>query len=115
MDTIEEFANYMMLCDSIGRLELNKTGDVWFVSVGGNCYQIRRDKGGRYGIWKQNNNGLYFKQEKVDTVEFGLFRCYYRDLYKAKGRKTNTKTFEEFYRRFCFYLTLKHIKEMRLD
>ena len=111
----KEFASYMIEYhdyDGYGRIE--GYGGKWYIYTPKSSFQITKYKRG-YIIWRETTDGVFSKQEELDSLTFALFRCYFRDYCKENGLKANIKLYASFYKQFCSYLILKAIERMEIE
>jgi len=108
----KEFASYMIKYHDYGCIEWD--GSKWYITTPKSSFQITKYKN-VYIIWREAADGIFFKQEELDSLTFALFRCYFRDYCKENGLKANTKLYTSFYKQFYSYLILKAIDRMEIE
>lgn len=108
----KEFASYMTQYHDYGRIEWD--GSKWDIFTPKSFFQITKHKNA-YIIWREMTDGVFSKQEELDSLTFALFRCYFRDYCKENDLKANTKLYASFYKQFYSYLILKAIERMEIE
>lgn len=105
----KRFISYMLEYLSYGYIEFD--GDRWYVYTPRSSFIISFSKKG-YSIWREAEDGQFFKQETLDSLTFALFRCYFRDYCKEHNIKANAELYDSFYNQYMAYLVLKRIEGM---
>ena len=105
----KEFASYMIQYHDYGRIEWD--GNKWYITTPKSSFQITKSKKG-YIIWRETADGIFFKQEELDSLTFALFRCYFRDYCKEHNIKVNAELYDSFYKQYMAYLIVKRIERM---
>lgn len=108
----KEFASYMIQYYDYGRIDWDESK--WYITTPKSSFQITKSKKG-YIIWRKTANGIFFKQEELDSLTLALFRCYFRDYCKENNLKANVKLYTSFYKQFNSYLILKAIERMEIE
>ena len=105
----KRFISYMLEYLSYGYIEFD--GGEWHVYTPRSSFIISFSKKG-YSIWREAEDGQFFKQETLDSLTFALFRCYFRDYCKEHNIKVNAELYDSFYKQYMAYLIVKRIEGM---
>lgn len=108
----KKFVWYMIEYHNYGHIDFD--GGRWHIYTPNSYFQITSHND-KFIIWRESDDGKFYKQEYLDSLTFALFRCYFRDFCKDNNLKANEKLYNSFYQQFNSYLILKAIERLEIE
>lgn len=112
---VKEFISYMIQYLDYGRIDFDEEWNKWYIYTPNSSFRVTQTNEGKFIVWREAEDGKFFKQEINDSITFSLFRCYFRDFCKEHKMRANLQTFTSFYRQFNSYLILKAVERMEIE